>query len=223
MTLFKGIPKEFKNGYKLLFTLSDNDFTAVMDAIGRTSFTSSPFSLAAKIVGETEVSTGELEEILMSAGSLCRFLERDHSVTEIVDELLKLLVAGEVVPFQNDEDKSKFSERLTALLNSQQLFVAAKAVELITESGNVHIQSRLITDMRPVFNLKIEDAPRAGVIMHTLHIHYRSDMEGDHRDMFFSLDSKDILALKKLLDRAEKKETNLKSVLEQAGMINLNE
>lgn len=61
------------------------------------------------------------------------------------------------------------------------------------------------------------------MIIHNLHIHYKSDDEGDHKDIYLALDSDDIQSLKILLERAENKEKFLKEGLTKAGLTDLNE
>ena len=89
------------------------------------------------------------------------------------------------------------------------------------ESNNVFLSSRIITDIRPIFSLNINETPKAGVVIHNLHIHFSSSDEGAHRDVYFALDSADILALEGLIKRAKDREASLKMIFDKSKVKNL--
>ena len=114
-------------------------------------------------------------------------------------------------------------KRLRFLINNKQIYYAAKADSLISNYGNVFIQSKIISDIRPVFDIQIEDELKAGIISHNLNIHYQSNEEPYHKDISLVLNLNDIKTLKEMLIRAERKNIVLQNLLSKSGMKNLNE
>lgn len=89
--------------------------------------------------------------------------------------------------------------------------------------GNNFILCRVISDIRPVFDIEIDESPKAGIILHSLNIHYQSNEEPLHKNITLTLNSDSIKLLKEALTRAENKENSLKRILEMSEMRNLNE
>ncbi len=74
-----------------------------------------------------------------------------------------------------------------------------------------------MTDLRPIFHLNVSEKPDAAVIIHMLKISQRDNF-GHRSDEYFALDSNDIAMMKELFERALKKETTLKGIMEKSGV-----
>jgi hypothetical protein len=94
---------------------------------------------------------------------------------------------------------------------------AAKAGPVLTQHERIFVGARIMTDLRPIYHLDVSEKPDAAVIIHMLRITQRDNF-GVHSDQYFALDSNDIAAMKELIDRAEKKEKTLKSIMQNSGV-----
>jgi hypothetical protein len=109
-------------------------------------------------------------------------------------------------------EQEKLKERLLRILSVSSLDSAAKALALRVDFGNVFCDAKILTDLRPIF-AKPEEAPVGTIITHTLKLVYHE--HGDHKELYVALDSNDIIALKKVLERAESKEKSLTPLIER--------
>lgn len=90
------------------------------------------------------------------------------------------------------------------------LNIGRKAEQLAYLHQNVLTSARLVTDVRPVFDVPAQRILKA-LIIHTLFIEY-SDGGQDQR-IAFALDADDVAQLRRLCDRAELKAATLKAAM----------
>lgn len=106
---------------------------------------------------------------------------------------------------------------VAALSLENTLGTAAKAGYVLTQHERIFVGARILTDIRPIFHSNVSEKPGAATIIHMLRVTER-DNHGKYTDKYFALDSNDIKSLKELLDRAEKKEETLRSLMKSAGV-----
>ncbi len=220
MPLISFIPEKYEDGFEKLSLMEDKDFESLTEGLSLISLASSISVLADKISDNKGLDYDDLREIFTSVGSLAPFLDGDQMSKELVKEVSRLAIEGGILESDN---KDKFEGRLLFLLTNKHIYYAAKARSLLTEYGSLFISSRVTTDIRPVFDIDISEAPKGGMIVHNLHIHYQCDGEAPHKDIYIALDSLDLKMLKDALLRAEKKEISLQEIFTKSGMTNLNE
>lgn len=83
--------------------------------------------------------------------------------------------------------------------NATNLKLTLKALDLIGGDNYVFRNSRIVTDIRPVFNDDLESNQRNAVIIHYLHIDYINEMP---KKIILSLDLSDLKNLKGIIERA---------------------
>src|SRR5215210_3823930 len=97
---------------------------------------------------------------------------------------------------------------LAELLDVDKFMVIARAGNLSLENEHSLTDTRVITDIRPVFEEENPKAsPRGAVIVHTLKIRYRANNEV--REFFVTLDDNDVSELSEQLERASSKAESL--------------
>ncbi len=110
------------------------------------------------------------------------------------------------------EEREEFKAKLVALLGADVFSLVSKVYDLATEDERVFCNARILTDLRPVFGARIEDGPRAMVVLHHLKLGYHQGSER-HQQFHIALDGDDLETLRKLIDRAEAKASSLKLAL----------
>jgi hypothetical protein len=80
----------------------------------------------------------------------------------------------------------------------------------------VYLDSRVLTDIRPIFSLKEDLHPTAAVIIHNLEFVTHTDDR--HTYTYIALDPNDLRKLKRTLERALQKEEILKKSVVASGM-----
>jgi hypothetical protein len=215
MPLISSIPDNFQEGFKILSSLDEDVFNSIQKALLEVPATSSVENLAESVMKITNLERKEIEQIFRSIEGLFLILDSENEIEEFANDVSKLFDKSGI------NGRDEFKNRLIILLKEKKIFYASKAYDLITESGNFFIQCRVMTDIRPIFDLDVESQPKAGIIMHTLHIHYDAD-SGPQRDIYLTLEPSDLETIKDALVRADKKQKALSETFKASGMINLN-
>ena len=129
---------------------------------------------------------------------------------EDVSEAMELLPAEDLRLLPNERDQ--FKANLITLLDAELFTLAAKAYDLKTDDERTFCHARILTDMRPVFGQRIEDGPKAMVVVHMLKLGYHQGND-KHQHFYVSLDANDLEELRKVIDRAEAKAKTLREAV----------
>jgi hypothetical protein len=181
-----------------------DDMGAVQGTLGDMAITAitsihSPRPAEFKQIGEALVS-------LYGAKSA-----RDVSIEDFAEEVCE---AMESIPEENlrlsHTERAQFKEKLLTLLNADVFGFITKIRDLTIEHERTFCHARIMTDMRPVFDSRIEDGPRAILVTHLLRLAYHEGSEKP-KDFYVSLDANDLRTLRQLIDRAEAKAKALRS------------
>jgi hypothetical protein len=222
MPIISSIPTGYQEGFKQLSVIDSDKFNAIAEGLSSKSFASSITKLIEKISKLQNIPSEDFEDIFLSVGSLVDFLDKGFKIRDLVKDIVSAGKDDQIIKFKDEIEEKEYNKRLSFLLANQQIYYASKANDLATELGSIFLRSKVVTDIRPIFNVSLDD-PKVGLITHTLHIHYNSCEESGHRDIYISLDSNDIAILRLDLERAQQKEDNLRSMFKKMEMINLNE
>lgn len=222
MSSLPSLHKSFYAGLKEIATAEDAFFIDLIDGLDLARPTFSITKLSDNVSSVKSLDKKRLWEVFYAVGGFVSYLEMGDTAEEIIEDICNYLDKDGVIDFKIT-DREVLAKRLNQLLNIDKIYFAAKATMLRQEYNSVFIQARIITDIRPIFKLNVEETPTAGIVVHKLHIHYKGDEERGHKDIFFALDSDDITTLKDLLLRAEKKERSLKNIFEKSLMENLSD
>lgn len=223
MPLISSIPEDFREGFKELAEISDSNFSSFLEALAKVEHYPNLENLSEAIEVENDELDFDVKEIIDSIGSLQMSLDSNDKdiISEVIEDVTFL---AEELGLLKTESKDVFKRRLAALLDVEKIYYAAKADSLLNNYGNSYIQARILSDIRPIFDLgDAEEIPKAGLILHNLTIHYNSNEEPFHKDITLSLTSYGIKDLISVLNRAEKKEISLRKLLEKVEMKNLND
>lgn len=102
-------------------------------------------------------------------------------------------------------------ENATTILGIKVLQTSVKAWTLVDDHGTIYLTSRVITDIRPVFDDDIDQPLRASLVTHTLKLNVRTD--GRQRMLYIVTDNADLKELRDNIDRALAKGTSLKAMV----------
>lgn len=107
---------------------------------------------------------------------------------------------------------------ITGLLQSKVVQRFAKALTLRNEYERIVTDTRILTDIRPIFD-DDEDEPNveAAIVNHTLRFSYTSG-DGDH-EIHFALDAADLTKLTAQIERALKKDKASQVLTETAEVV----
>lgn len=119
----------------------------------------------------------------------------------------------------NDSERKCLEKSLTLLLEPSALTVAAKTADLLTEYEHKFASSRIVTDIRPVWEDDVEARPSGAVLTGSLRIDFFGQRE--FRTMYFGVTAENLRELRDTADRALGKLTTLQGLLDQSGLTQL--
>lgn len=112
--------------------------------------------------------------------------------------------------------RDQVASRLARLIEARAVATTARAADLQGDHERIFHDARVLSDIRPVFDLDLDGPPTGAVVNQELKIEY---FEGDRlREIFIALDRADLDRLKDLVDRAIKKNDAIQDLLRTAGM-----
>lgn len=143
--------------------------------------------------------------LLEAVVSLIYFMgSHGKSAEEVVKEVSKTTHGMSI-------DQARFEKNLARILKGSGLVFAAKALSVATDCPRLFTEARVISDLRPIFGDTVAESPLGAVITHSLRITYAE--EGDEKEFFVSLDSRDLTTLQDHIARALQKDKTLRALV----------
>jgi len=217
------VPDQQIGQIKKFLELPEDKVKNFLDALANAGPQFNVSDLAAKIAESAQIPRDITDGMIGVLKSL--YLTRDRNrplrpLDVFIDQMVyRSLVKAEAFS-QKDADVQWKTLRhflVTALSLEQTLGTAVKAGPILTSHERIFSGAKIISDIRPIFHLNVSEKPGAAMIVHMLRITQRDDNDNE-ADLYFALDSNDLIAMKELLDRATEKEATLKSLIKDAGM-----
>jgi hypothetical protein len=146
-------------------------------------------------------------------------LELARASTDVSVEKLVTDVISSIRPDIADEASlTRLQTWLRDVLGIDPLMISAKGISVMQDNERTFLQSRVITDIRPVYKEGLADTPKeppsAAVIVHNLKLGYRE--AGEYKEFFITLDGEDLNVLRRALERADAKTSTLSGLLTSA-------
>jgi hypothetical protein len=168
------------------------------------------------------VRPDDLTNILEGLSTLCRIREiagvmPSKFLSDLMDDVRNMKGTGWHL---TEESLRAIRERFDNLLNVEPFVILSKAAGLQREGDHLYCDSRILSDLRPVFGKEV-GRPAGAVITHTLRLGYHEGAEGDHKELYVVLDSDDLESLIYTLNRAQAKDKALRELLAEAKLPNL--
>ncbi len=155
----------------------------------------------------------------------------DEEITEIVGTLVSLFlvrtgmespldvfVADLITaarPTKVPTTPEELRTNVKALLSVRPLSVLAKARGVHTDHENTFCSVRILTDLRPVFDIDVKQDPVGFVVAHILKLGYHH--AGRHTTIHIAMDKTDVENLMQALQRAKDKAITLSGITGKCG------
>lgn len=208
------IPKQNEAGFKILAALGDDSVQELVSALRKVSPVLYGPDLASRVASEVDtIPRSDVDQIAQVLLPLYLLRERyESSVPEIAEDVCQAMDRSDDEELRlSGEDRDQFKDHLIQLLDIEAVGVGAKALDVLFENQRSYISARIVTELRPIFGPNAEGPPAGALTVHMLKITYQE--QGQQKEFFVALDTTDVGALSKVLDRADSKAESLKAFL----------
>lgn len=204
------IPPEATTGFQSIIDLSTESAKDIATFLANSEI-SSDINELYKGLDNFIKSTLKIEKsksIVSAIASFAPLMDGDNY--EEISESLALSFKDSISPEISVSDFSSLKGNLKSILKAlDNVQLSIKAFKLKTESFNIYTKSKIITDVRIIFNKEIDKKSRKAVLVHNLHLKYNSNSET--KNFFISLDLIDLKELQEQIERAISKEETIRN------------
>jgi len=207
---------------KKISELSDSVFAELSEVLKKTAETTDQLRFASKISDQIKsVGAPDVKAFVKTISSLYAVKAASGKTAEAVAIDIKETVDSAKPADFGPEKTSVLQNRIRAwLLIDSSLSLFAKTFEVMASHDKVFCGVRIFSDIRPIFSEQ-PDSISASVPVHTINISYHHS--GRHEEFFAAMSVSDLAALRKALERAEKKNATLKDLINKSGIRYLEE
>jgi hypothetical protein len=213
------IPDRHKPFLSAFFGLSNGEVDSLFAALEKANPAIAAPVLAQRVTRDLKTPLPELTGILTALMSLIltRY-EHKRTAAEVASDVVEEAAEEELIPKDDPAVQDALKQRLARFLSLERpLAVTSRASDVLIRHQNPFGSARVLSDVRYVFSMEDAPVPAGGLIVHNLELGtYTSD--GNRVTHYFALDSLDVRALQKVLDRAVKKEDALRVAIEASGI-----
>ena len=168
-----------------------------------------------------EVSINDLQEILKAIHSIYSLrIQGNLKNTEIITGLINAVSSDDTFSQLSAEELAHFKQRLTKILAIDgSISISSQALILLQEYDSIFLNSRIITDVRPVFKAETKEEIAGALVVHTLKIAYQ-DASGS-KEFYVALDSSDVKKLQEQLSQSLIEAKVIQAMLNKADVVYL--
>lgn len=221
------IPKPYRTNFKALkrLLLDDESAAKLLSVLREETIVLDSPDLSPKLVSEVPaISESEIDDIIEVLLSLYLLRTRNDypPVSDFAEDICRAMDQSDIEELRfHGKERDRFKGRLIEFLEVDSVSVGAKALDIQHENERIFHSARIVTEIRPLFGEDLNDHPAGAVVVHMLRITYyerNRRRENERKDFFVVLDADNVGTLSGLLDRAESKDKNLRSFLEETHM-----
>lgn len=212
------IPKQDQPALAALMALPRSDHERLVAFLKSAPVTLNWHSLAPALAEALNTESRVAESLLHILATLHAVHGTDHEWSDLTSFADELIRAAEEAGNENlkPPDRRAFRDNIVDLLSVESFFVSSRALQITREHEHVMCESRVLTDLRPVFG--VQDEPAATVISHTLRIKYHRGNRKETGDFFVALNGDDVTELIAQLQRAKRKERAISGLCGNANL-----
>lgn len=214
------IPEHFLKQFKLLKSIGSEKRMKLIQELKKIDsdyieFSSNDIENIEKITGIERKELIDLLDLIFEVFYIQYSEEQESSIEEFLKDLedaIKDTNDNDIIPDDEEwEEYIAFWKSIFVL--DKTIGLLAKAKKIRKDFQNQYFESKIYTEIRPIFSRQIQtDLASAAILYHNLKIEYKQALFPEH--FFITLNPEDLKNLKKVIDRALKKEENLRKLFE---------
>jgi hypothetical protein len=203
------IPEHVQTGFKNLIRLSPSDLLSLQSTLQNAKVGESPTQIAEKNSSNYSISLFDLERMLTSLFSIVNiYLDSKNNVEEFSKDF-----AGSFSIATNETNKGDLDALknilidLLPILSSSTIPNSIKAKNVLIENSNNFLESRIVSDIRIVYDNseELSKEEQMALVVHHLRIRY-FNRTSNSSEFFVSLTITDLKELSETIKRAIQKD-----------------
>lgn len=205
------IPEQHLKAFHHLLLLPDSDWTLLIKGLKDVKPAASMKVFAENLASFLKRDVEYANDVVLVLSSLLTL--RDQFIGSHKQLISELRDAATKQKLEVTEQEWQiFSKGLSKVFEAEtSLDISAKAREVRLEEQRVFVDVRIITDLRPVFKKEVENRPEAFIVTHALRIAFQENETV--KEMYFALDSDDLVEIQNTAARALQKEEALMTLV----------
>jgi hypothetical protein len=208
---FYNIPNTVRDGFKLIINLTKTDIEKLKIILETSTIGQDLGELTEQNISHFDLSTFELLNIFASLRSTVPiYINSKDTVEKFSSDFVGAY--SYITKTKDKEILDKLESHLTSLISSFSVLIKTyKSRNLLTENKNNFLKSRIVSDIRIVFDDEkdISEKKQCALVVHHLKIDFFSAIS-ERKEFFVSLNLKDLENLKNTVERALKKDKLIK-------------
>jgi hypothetical protein len=206
------IPQKYERAFRDLVELESDNlalFSAALKRIRPSLSYSEILENIGPVPGIDGAKARRLVELAIWLGSL----EGEYRQTNGFKRLLSSI--RDMVPLEQPLMQILLDQRVSELADNDVVRLVAKAADIVSDNKTNFQDARIISEIRPVFS-DADEIPKAAVVVHNCKIVHYEDFAS--KEFYFTLETKDLVVLRAVVDRALKKAEQLEKMLSDFGV-----
>lgn len=200
------IPDPFQSGFSAINDLSVDEIKIIADFIRNIPTGISGNRFKEELTdGLPMKQISDIADTLLSFGNLLTKSTTDEVSNGLASAYNKLIAKT----LSEDKEKSLAYKIHLLIENLGNFKLTVKAMDLLSETTNMFIESRILTDVRPMFERYSDELNGNALIVHQLRIEYI--LNDESAKFFVSLDLDDLKKLKENIERAMNKQAAIEA------------
>ncbi|WP_269237351.1 hypothetical protein [Flavobacterium flavigenum] len=194
------IPEEVKEGFILISEMNLNDVNSLVKILADIRAGDEYDSIIQRL---NEVFENKSRILLQTVVSFSGLIGKDDAT---VEEVAKNLAESFIQDYQKSKEEEVALEKNLNIILSNVANLRKNIVSRRSAYDNESIlrSSKLITDLRILFQDDLSNKNRDAVIIHKLHVEYQHNFSD--KELYFTLDLKDLNRLKAEIEKAIEKD-----------------
>jgi hypothetical protein len=211
-----GVPLPYQAPLKALAGLAPEEFSKTLTALEKKKLATS--KVLADDLGQAAPELSQHAQGIVNAS--VSLMGHADSNPDRAKAIAQAVSTASVLEISSDR-QAEFADRLAKILCSPAIRFTSKALALSADHENVYVDSRIITDVRPVFP-DDTNSMAAAVITDHLRVSFY-DRKSDLSTIYVALDQGDLIDLRDEIDRALAKNNSMRNFLEASDVDHLTE
>lgn len=214
------IPPPVRSGFRRIKSLDENQINILSSIIKSIEIGDGVNKIAEKNYEKLSITEAELQSIMGALFSLVNiFPEANNSIEKFASEFS---LSFQDLTNEIDEGKTLEANLIILLQDFSLIKKTLKSRELFTDNLNNFSESRVISDVRIIYDddAELDKKEQFAIVIHNLKIVYSSSANYNN-EIYISLDLADLLELQKVISRAIKKDSLIRSNNHELQFLNI--